>query len=133
MCILLIAKFLNPYTKKYMRESVQMNARSAKGIKNFAIKRMPNYVHSVNSSDSLKTLKERAQKRELNTVFVVSKKDKPSPVIKGISASFLNRVEVAQINTETAPELIASLTSQGSLEAPAIVVVKHSDSESSAD
>ena len=122
---------LNPYTKKYMRESVQINARSAKGIKNFAIKRMPNYVHSVNSSDSLKALKERAQKRELNTVFVVSKKDKPSPVIKGISATFLNRVEVAQINTETAPELTASLTSQESLEAPAIVVVKHS--ESSAD
>ena len=64
-------------------------------------------------------------------MFVVSKKDKPSPVIKGISATFLNRVEVAQINTETAPELTASLTSQESLEAPAIVVVKHS--ESSAD
>ena len=46
---------LNPYTKKYMRDSVQMNARSAKGIKNFAIKRMPNYVHAVNSSESLDT------------------------------------------------------------------------------
>ena len=88
LCALSWEPKLNPYTKKYMRESVQMNARSAKGIKNFAIKRMPNYVHSVNSSDSLKTLQERAQKRELNTVFVVSKKDKPSPVIKGFRLLF---------------------------------------------
>eukprot|EP00942_MAST-04A_sp_MAST-4A-sp1_P001266 g1266.t1 len=121
---------LNPYTKKYMRDSVQMNARSAKGIKNFAIKRMPNYVHAVNSSESLDTLKTRGTERELNSVIVLSKKDKPSPVIKGMSAKYMNRIEIGQANVETDSTLIEAISSEEGLEAPAIVVVKHNGEDS---
>ena len=113
-----------------MRDSVQMNARSAKGIKNFAIKRMPNYVHAVNSSESLDTLKTRGTERELNSVIVLSKKDKPSPVIKGMSAKYMNRIEIGQANVETDSTLIEAISSEEGLEAPAIVVVKHNGEDS---
>jgi protein disulfide-isomerase-like protein len=115
---------MNPYTKRFMRDSSAMSARSARGIKNFAIKRLTNNVHPVNSTETLEGLKTRAKKRGLNAAIVVSKKDAVSPVIKGLSSLFMDRLEIGQANVQAEPELKALL---GDAEAPGLVVFKHED------
>jgi protein disulfide-isomerase-like protein len=122
---------MNPYTHKPYREAEDYSGpRTYKGIKTFALNKMPSNVLTVKDGDdadnSLPALVTKATSTKQNIVLLFTSKSSTPPLFKWLSTNFAGRVLFAEIHKDN-KELLAKFEVE---EFPTVKVLKFKEGTS---